>query len=102
MPMSSIETLRREYPGDPAWARFAAVFSADVVNGLQDAARSLLPNDLGPAETLIGMFGWDGGGLAQLADRCAGRSVACPYTLDPSRRLPDRSSRPDAYAGVRK
>jgi len=57
MPMSSIETLRREYPGDSAWSCFAAVFSADAVNGLQDAARSLLPNDLGLAETLIGMFG---------------------------------------------
>jgi len=34
MPMSSIETLRREYPGDPAWAHFAAVFSADAVIGM--------------------------------------------------------------------
>lgn len=100
MPMSSIETLRRKYPGDPAWAHFAAVFSADAVNGPQGAARSLLPDDPGLAETLIGMFGRDGG-LAQSANRCAGRSVACPYTLDPSRRLQDRSSRPDAYAGVR-
>ena len=78
MPMSSIETLRREYPGEPAWAHFAAVFSADAMNGPQGGTQSLLPDDPRLAETLIGMFGQDGaaGWLNRPIDVLDGQSPA--------------------------
>lgn len=55
--MSALETLRFEYPGDDAWAAYAAVFAppADAID--PDMARMLVPQDEELASTLIGIMG---------------------------------------------
>lgn len=55
--MAKLDVLLAEYPGDDAWAAFAAIFRPDLGGTERHALRALSPHDGDISETVAGIFG---------------------------------------------
>jgi hypothetical protein len=85
MGIDAHETLRREYPGDEAWASFVAAFKPASAEYRRAQASALIPADVEMAETLIAILGHDPAldWIDRPIDTLDGRSPADVMANDP-------------------
>jgi len=76
MGIDARETLRREYPGDEAWAGFVAAFRPEATDHRYAQASAPIP-----AETLVAILGYDA--ALDWVDALDGRSPAEVIADDP-------------------
>jgi hypothetical protein len=80
MGIDARETLRREYPGDEAWAGFVAAFRPEATDHRHAQASAPIP-----AETLVAILGYDAAldWVDRPIDALDGRSPAEVIADDP-------------------
>ena len=85
MGIDARETLRREYPGDEAWAGFVAAFRPEATNHRHAQASIPIPADTDMAETLVAILGYDAAleWVDRPIDALDGRSPAEVIADDP-------------------
>ncbi len=85
MGIDARQTLRREYPGDEAWAGFVAAFKGASTGHRRAQASALIPADADMGETLVAIMGhgraldW----VDRPIDALGGRSPADVIADDP-------------------